>query len=229
MEHQAAVHAKTNDAADFGNYIAGIFAWMFAGLSLSGIIGYLIAQSGDGVKALFLNPISLIVLIILQFGLVIFLAARATKMSATTARLAFLGYAASVGVTLSGIFLTYTSTSIMRVFFITGSMFLIMAAFGYLTKIDLSKFGMILLMGLIGIIIASIVNIFLRSDGVQIIVSYLGVIIFMGLTAYDVQKIKGIYAQFGKAGNMAILGALSLYLDFLNLFLFLLRIFGGND
>ena len=228
MEQQA-LHAKTNETAEFGNYMAGIFAWMFVGLSISGIIGYLIAQSSDSVKALFLNPISLIALIILQFGLVIFLAARATKLSANTARLAFLGYAATVGIMLSGIFLAYASTSIMRVFFITGSMFLVMAIVGYLTKIDLSKFGVILLMGLVGIIIATIVNIFLRSDGLQTIVSYLGVIIFLGLTAYDVQKIKGIYKQFGTAGNMAILGALSLYLDFLNLFLFLLRIFGGND
>ncbi len=230
MEHQAVqTKAGVNETAEFGNYMAGIFAWMFAGLSLSGIVGYLIANSGDTVKALFLNPISLIVLIVLQFGLVIFLAARATKLSANVARLAFMGYAATVGIMLSGIFLAYTSTSIMQVFFITGSMFLIMAIFGYLTRIDLSKLGAILLMGLIGIIIATIVNIFLRSDGIQTIVSYLGVVIFMGLTAYDVQKIKGIYKQFGTAGNMAILGALSLYLDFLNLFLFLLRIFGGND
>ncbi len=227
MEHQA-VQAKTNEISEFGNYIAGIFAWMFAGLSVSGIIAFLIAQSGEAVKAIFLNPISLIVLIVLQFGLVIFLAARATKLSPNVARLAFIGYAATVGIMLSGIFLAYTSTSIMQVFFITGSMFLVMAMFGYLTKIDLTKFGAILLMGLVGVIIATIVNIFLRSDGIQTIVSYLGVVIFMGLTAYDVQKIKGIYKQFGDAGNMAILGALSLYLDFLNLFLFLLRIFGGK-
>lgn len=229
MERQA-VQTKTGDVAEFGNYMAGIFAWMFAGLSISGIIGYLIANSGNNVKLLFLNPVSLIVLIVLQLGLVIFLAARATKLSANTARLAFLGYAATVGITLSGIFLAYTSTSIMRVFFITGSMFLVMALFGYLTKIDLSKIGMILLMGLVGIIIATVVNIFLRSDGLQTVLSYLGVVIFLGLTAYDIQKIKVIYKQFGSAGNMAILGALSLYLDFLNLFLFLLRIFGSaND
>lgn len=228
-EHQATIKAHTNEVGEFGNYLAGIFAWMFAGLSLSGIVGYLLASSSDAVKILFLNPISLIALVILQFGLVMFLAARATKMSANTARLAFLVYAITVGITLSGVFLAYTSTSIMRVFFITGSMFLVMATIGYLTKIDLSKLGVILLMGLVGIVIATIVNIFLKSDALQTVVSYLGVLIFMGLTAYDVQKIKSIYAQFGEAGNMAILGALSLYLDFLNLFLFLLRIFGGND
>jgi FtsH-binding integral membrane protein len=152
------------------------------------------------------------------------------KLSAGAARGLFMAYAATVGVTFSIIFLTYTSTSIMRVFFITASMFAIMAFIGYTTKKDLSKLGMLLLMGLIGIIIASLVNIFLKSSGLELVISYIGVVIFLGLTAYDIQKIKKIYAQFGNAGNLAVLGALSLYLDFLNLFLFLLRIFGaGRD
>lgn len=219
---------KANQA--FSAYLSGIFGWMFAGLTVSGIIGYLISNSGSAVQALFLNPATFIIVIILQFALVIFLSARITKLSANAARAAFMAYAVTIGVTLSAIFLAYTSTSIMRVFFITGSMFLVMAIIGYLTKIDLSKFGVILLMGLFGIIIASIVNIFLQSNGLQLAVSYIGVVIFLGLTAYDIQKIKKLYAQFGSAGNMAILGALSLYLDFLNLFLFLLRIFGaGRD
>lgn len=220
---------KSSEASAFSEYFSGIFAWMFAGLTLSGILGYIIAQSQGAVQAIFLNPISLIAIIIVQLGLVIFLTARITKLSANAARLLFMLYAATVGVTLSGIFMAYTSTSIMTVFFITGGMFLVMAVLGYITKIDLSKFGAILLMGLIGIIIASIVNIFLRSSAVEAVVSYAGVLIFMGLTAYDVQKIKAIYAEFGSAGNLAILGALSLYLDFLNLFLFLLRIFGNRD
>jgi FtsH-binding integral membrane protein len=218
--------AKVTKTSEFSEYLSGIFAWMFAGLAISGIIGYFIAQAGQTVQALFLNPASFIVIIILQLGLVVFLSARITKLSPMAARLTFLVYAATVGVTLSTIFLAYTSTSITRVFFITGSMFLVMAIIGYLTKVDLSKLGFILLMGLVGIIIATIVNIFLRSDSLQTIISYLGVIIFLGLTAYDVQKIKQLYAQFGKAGNIAILGALSLYLDFLNLFMFFLEIFG---
>lgn len=214
----------------FNNYLAGVFSWMFAGLSVSGIVGYLLSQAGQSVQALFLNPASFIVIIVLQLGLVIFLSSRITKLSANTARLVFLGYAATLGVTLSMIFLAYTSTSIMRVFFITASMFLFMAIVGYVTKIDLSKLGPILLMGLVGIIIATLVNIFLQSDALQTVVSYLGVVLFLGLTAYDIQKIKKIYAQFGIAGNLAILGALNLYLDFLNLFLFLLEIFGtGRD
>lgn len=221
---QTKLQAKA--AGTFSDYLSGIFAWMFAGLSASGLVGYLIANSGDSIKVLFLNPVSFFVLIIAQFGLVIFLSARITKLSANAARALFMAYAISVGVTLSTIFLVYTSSSIMRVFFITGSMFLVMAIVGFLTKVDLSKFGALLIMGLVGIIIASVVNIFLGSDSLQMIVSYLGVGIFLGLTAYDIQKIKKLYAEFGSAGNLAILGALSLYLDFLNLFLFLLRIFG---
>jgi hypothetical protein len=231
MEAEAAKPKTSAKASQtFSAYLSGIFGWMFAGLTVSGIIGYLISNSGDAVQALFLNPATFIIVIILQFALVIFLSARITKLSANAARAAFMAYAVTIGVTLSAIFLAYTSTSIMRVFFITGSMFLIMAIIGYLTKIDLSKFGIILLMGLFGIIIATVVNIFLQSNTLQLAVSYIGVVIFLGLTAYDIQKIKKIYAQFGSAGNMAILGALSLYLDFLNLFLFLLRIFGaGRD
>jgi FtsH-binding integral membrane protein len=218
------------ESIEFANYISGIFAWMFAGLTISGLVGYLIAASGDSVKAIFYNPIALILLIILQLGLVIYLSARITKLSTNVARGLFLAYAATVGVTFSIIFLTYTSTSIMRVFFITAAMFFTMALIGYTTKKDLSKLGMLLLMGLIGIIIASLVNIFLGSDSLQLIISYIGVVIFLGLTAYDIQKIKKLHATFGDAGNIAVLGALSLYLDFLNLFLFLLRIFGaGRD
>ena len=225
-----AIKQTKKESVAFANYLSGIFAWMFVGLTISGVIGYLISTAGDSVKAIFYNPIALILLIIAQLGLVIYLSARITKLSANTARALFLAYAATVGVTLSVIFLTYTSTSIMRVFFITAAMFFTMALIGYTTKKDLSKLGMILLMGLIGIIIASVVNIFLGSNTLQLVISYIGVIIFLGLTAYDIQKIKKIYATFGEAGNLAILGALSLYLDFLNLFLFLLRIFGaGRD
>ena len=228
MENATA--SSKSAAVGFNNYLAGVFSWMFAGLSVSGIVGYLLSQAGQSVQALFLNPASFIVIIVLQLGLVIFLSSRITKLSANAARLIFLGYAATLGVTLSMIFLAYTSTSIMRVFFITASMFLIMAVIGYATKIDLSRLGPILLMGLVGIIIATIVNIFLQSDALQTVVSYVGVVLFLGLTAYDIQKIKKIYAQFGNAGNLAILGALNLYLDFLNLFLFLLEIFGaGRD
>lgn len=230
MDNSPSKTVATSSHADtFGGYLAGIFAWMFVGLSVSGVIGYMISISGDGIKTLFLNPIAFIIIVILQLGLVVLLSTRFTKLSPLAARVTFLAYSATIGITLSSIFLAYTSTSIMRVFFIAGGMFLVMALFGYLTKANLSKLGPLLLMGLVGIIIASLVNIFLGSNTLQLVVSYLGVAIFLGLTAYDVQKIKALYSQFGTAGNVAIFGALSLYLDFLNLFLFLLRIFGGSE
>ena len=214
--------------AAIADYFAGVFAWMFAGLTVSGIVAYAVAHSQIALQVIYGNPFALIVLIIAQFALVILLVARITKMSPMAARVGFLGYAALLGVTLSFIFLAYTTTSIIRVFFITASMFLIMAIVGYVTKKDLTKLGGLLLMGLIGIIVATVVNIFLHSSGLQLVISYIGIAIFLGLTAYDTQKIKQFYASEAK-GQLAILGALALYLDFVNLFLFLLRLFGNSD
>lgn len=217
-----------NAEAEIANYFAGVFAWMFAGLAVSGIVAWFVAHSAVAQQAFFGNPITLIILIVAQLGVVILLAARITKMSPMAARAGFLGYAALLGITLNYIFLAYTSTSIMRIFFITASMFFFMAIIGYITKKDLSRLGGLLLMGLIGIIVATVVNIFLHSNAVQIVISYLGVAIFLGLTAYDTQKIKGFY-ESDKKDQLAIMGALALYLDFINLFLFLLRIFGNSN
>ncbi len=174
------------------------------------------------------------VLIIAELGMVFFLSARISKIQATTATSLFLGYAFLNGLTLSMIFLAYTSSSIASTFFITAGMFGAMAIYGLVTKRDLSGLGSFLFMGLVGIIIASIVNIFLKSSSLYWVISLLGVFIFVGLTAYDVQKIKKI----GEDGIMdqgevmvrkgAIMGALTLYLDFINLFLMLLRFFGGS-
>lgn len=217
-----------NAEAEIANYFAGVFAWMFAGLTVSGIVAWFVAHSSVAQQAFFGNPITLILLIVAQLGMVILLAARITKMSPMAARAGFLAYAALLGITLSYIFLAYTSTSIMRIFFITASMFFFMAIIGYITKKDLTRLGGLLLMGLIGIIIATIANIFLHSNALQIVISYLGVAIFLGLTAYDTQKIKGFY-ESDKKDQLAIMGALALYLDFINLFLFLLRIFGNSN
>lgn len=217
-----------NAEAEIANYFAGVFAWMFAGLAVSGIVAWFVAHSAVAQQAFFGNPITLIILIVAQLGVVILLAARITKMSPMAARAGFLGYAALLGITLNYIFLAYTSTSIMRIFFVTASMFFFMAIIGYITKKDLSRLGGLLLMGLIGIIVATVVNIFLHSNAVQIVISYLGVAIFLGLTAYDTQKIKGFY-ESDKKDQLAIMGALALYLDFINLFLFLLRIFGNSN
>lgn len=225
MEEKTLSQTAQHSLAQF---FAGVYSWMFAGLAVSGVVAYVVSKSPALLNLFLGNPIALIILIIAQFALVIFISARAQKMSATSAGVAFLGYAALLGITLSTIFLVYTDTSIMRVFMIAASMFLVMSIAGFVTKFDLSKVGAILFMGLIGIIIATLVNIFLHSNTVQLVISYLGVVIFLGLTAFDVQKLKQIHNADADTGGTTILGALMLYLDLLNLFLFLLRIFGGN-
>jgi FtsH-binding integral membrane protein len=154
------------------------------------------------------------------------------RLSLTTATLLFTLYSVLNGVVLSSIFVVYSGTSIAKVFFITAGTFLAMAVYGYTTKRDLSSVGKLMFMGLIGLIIASIVNLFIKSSGLDLILSYIGVIVFVGLTAWDTQKIKQMLATQEDidegAQKIALVGALSLYLDFVNLFLYLLRIFGGS-
>jgi FtsH-binding integral membrane protein len=213
-------------------FLAKVFNWMAIGLGLTGVVAWFTASSGLAIR-LVASP-AFFILIIAELGLVFFLSARISKIQAATATSLFLGYAFLNGLTLSMIFLAYTSTSIASTFFITAGMFGAMAIYGLVTKRDLSGLGSFLFMGLVGIIIASIVNIFLNSSSLYWVISLLGVFIFVGLTAYDVQKIKKI----GEDGIMdqgevmirkgAIMGALALYLDFINLFLMLLRFFGGS-
>jgi FtsH-binding integral membrane protein len=213
-------------------FLAKVFNWMAIGLGLTGIVAWFTASSGLAMQ-LVASPLFMI-LIIAELGMVFFLSARISKIQATTATGLFLGYALLNGLTLSMIFLAYTSSSIASTFFITAGMFGAMAIYGLVTKRDLSGLGSFLFMGLVGIIIASIVNIFLKSSSLYWVISLLGVFIFVGLTAYDVQKIKKI----GEDGIMeqgeemvkkgSIMGALTLYLDFINLFLMLLRFFGGS-
>jgi FtsH-binding integral membrane protein len=213
-------------------FLAKVFNWMAIGLGLTGIVAWFTASSGLAMQ-LVASPLFMI-LIIAELGMVFFLSARISKIQATTATGLFLGYALLNGLTLSMVFLAYTSSSIASTFFITAGMFGAMAIYGLVTKRDLSGLGSFLFMGLVGIIIASIVNIFLKSSSLYWVISLLGVFIFVGLTAYDVQKIKKI----GEDGIMeqgeemvkkgSIMGALTLYLDFINLFLMLLRFFGGS-
>ena len=183
--------------------------------------------------ALFTNRILFWGLVIAEFALVIGISAAINKLSLTTATLMFVLYSVINGAVLSSIFLIYTMSSIASVFFITAGTFAVMAFIGYVTKTDLSSMGKILFMALIGIIIATIVNIFLKSSGLEMIVSYLGVLIFVGLTAYDSQKIKNMLLMAPDASEgaqkLALLGALTLYLDFINLFIYLLRIFGRRE
>lgn len=213
-------------------FLAKVFNLMTLGLALTGIIAYVTANTGLA-SAIIGTPL-FIVLILAELGLVFYLSARVEKIQASTASALFIGYSVMNGLTLSVIFLAYTGSSIASTFFITAGMFGAMAIYGLVTKRDLSGLGSFLFMGLIGIIIASIVNIFLQSSSVHWAISFLGVLIFTGLTAYDVQKIKrigeeGIMAQGDEVVRKgAVMGALALYLDFINLFLMLLRFFGGS-
>ncbi len=213
-------------------FLAKVFNWMAMGLGITGIIAFFTAESGLAM-AITRSPIFFI-LIIAELGLVFFLSARINKIQAGTASMLFIGYSILNGLTLSVIFLAYTKSSIAGTFFITAGMFGAMAVYGLVTKRDLSGFGSFLMMGVIGIIIASVVNIFLKSSSMYWAISFIGVFIFTGLTAYDVQKIKnmgeqGIMSQGEDAIRKgSIMGALALYLDFINLFLMLLRFFGGS-
>ena len=213
-------------------FLAKVFNWMAIGLGLTGLVAFFTASSGLAMQIV-TSPLFFI-LIIAELGMVFYLSARVDKMQAATATGLFVAYAVVNGLTLSTIFLRYTGSSIAGTFFITAGMFGAMAVYGVVTKRDLSGLGSFLFMGLIGIIIASLVNMFMQSSALSWVISMAGVLVFTGLTAYDVQRIKtmgeqGIMAQGDemiKKGS--IMGALALYLDFINLFLSLLSFFGGS-
>jgi FtsH-binding integral membrane protein len=204
-----------------------VYGYMAGGLALTGIVAYAAAASGF-YQSIAGSPVLWIVMLA-PLAFVFALSFGIERMSAGTAALVFWIYAAVMGLSLGGIFLVYTGTSIARVFFITAATFGAMSLYGYTTSRDLSGFGPFLFMGLIGIIIASLVNIFIGSNTLQFVISIVGVIVFVGLTAYDTQRIKAMYLESDiaeVAQKKAILGALALYLDFINLFMLLLRLFG---
>jgi uncharacterized protein len=204
-----------------------VYNYMAGGLVLTGIVAYGAAVSGF-YQSIAGTPLIWIVMLA-PLGFVLALSFGIQRMSAGTAMTLFWIYAAVMGLSLAGIFLVYTGTSIARVFFITAATFGAMSLYGYTTRSDLSGFGSFLLMGLIGIVIASIVNIFVGSSALQFAISIIGVIVFVGLTAYDTQRIKEMYLESDTAetaGKKAVLGALALYLDFINLFMMLLQLFG---
>jgi len=220
-------------SAAFPILMRKVYVWMTLALVITGATAYGVATSPGLMMTIATNQLLFWELIIAEFGLVIAISAAINKLSLTTATLLFILYSVINGATLSFIFAVYTMSSIASVFFITAGTFAVMAVVGYTTKKDLTSMGKILLMALIGIIIATVVNIFLKSTGLEMIVSYLGVLIFVGLTAYDSQKIKLMLQTAPDAGEgaqkLALLGALSLYLDFVNLFIYLLRIFGRRE
>lgn len=209
-----------------------VYLRMFLALLVTAITAYYVAVTPAITQFVFGSRLVFWVLIIAEFGLVIGLSAALHKMSTTTANIMFLLYAVLNGVTLSSIFFVYQLGSIAFTFFITAGVFLAMSIYGYVTKKNLNTFGSYCVMGLFGIIIATVVNLFVHSSTLEWIVSFIGVGIFMGLTAWDTQKIKeSAYAiEPSGVGKLAVIGALSLYLDFINMFLYLLRFFGnGRD
>ncbi len=225
---QSSVLVKTN------SFIRSVYNWMAIGLALTGFTSYYVANNETAMQLIYGTPGLLIILIIAELGFVFFLSARIQKIQATTATALFVIYSILNGITLSFIFLAYTATSIVSTFLICAITFLACSIYGMVTKKDLTSLGGFMFMGLIGIVIASVVNIFLQSSGMQMIISYIGVIVFIGLTAYDTQKLKNMSVSIpdNATGAMirkgAIMGALTLYLDFINLFIMLLRIFGNS-
>lgn len=209
-----------------------VFIWMALALVITGVTAYGVATTPSLLIAIVTNKALFWGLIIAELALVFAVSGAINRLSLATATLLFVLYSVVNGATLSVIFLAYSMPAIIQTFFITAGTFGVMALVGYTTKTDLTSLGKLLFMALIGLVIATVVNMFVGSTGFDYILSYVGVLIFVGLTAYDTQKIKQMCMQAPDAGEhmqkLALLGALSLYLDFINLFLYLLRIFGNN-
>ena len=214
------------------NIIRNVYTWMTGGLALTGVVSYLVSSSSSFMRFIFATPGVFFVLIIAELLLVFAISSRIHTMSTSAAVLSFTGYAMLNGITLSAIFLVYTGVVISQAFVTAAAAFAGMSLYGLVTKKDLSGIGSMMVMALWGIIIASLINILFRSETIYLLVSYAGVAVFMGLTAWDTQVIKGWNRDLGSLVSedeyvkISILGALKLYLDFINMFLFLLRIFG---
>ena len=218
-------YSEDSSSVSTTNIVNQAFAWMFGGLLLTTLASFVVASNNSLANLIITNNIVFFGLIIAELVLVFFLSLRVQKMSFGVALIVFLVYSILNGLTISSIFFIYTASSIASSFLIAALVFGIMAFYGYVTKRDLTSVGNLALMALIGVILASVVNLFLKSNTLSYVVSYLAIVIFIALTAYDTQKIKRMAAS-GASQNMGILGALSLYLDFINIFLNLLRIFG---
>jgi uncharacterized protein len=231
QENRWTVRSSTVDQAaiDVGlrEYMLRVYNYMASGLALTGIVAYVAAASGF-YQAIAGTPLIWLVMLA-PLGLVFFFSFRLEQMSLAAAQGTFWAYAAVMGLSLAGIFLVFTGASIARVFFITAGTFAAMSLYGYTTRTDLSRFGSFLMMGLIGIVIASLVNLFVGSSALHFAISVIGVLVFVGLTAWDTQRIKEMYVENldeALAGKTAIMGALTLYLDFVNLFMLLLQLVG---
>lgn len=238
MKQQNWLDAESLRGSDFSMSTAfpalmrKVFVWMALALAITGITAYGVASTPALIMAVFTNKALFWGLIIAEFVLVFAVSGAINRLSLATATLLFVLYSVVNGATLSFIFLAYSAAAIVKTFLITAGTFGAMALVGYTTKTDLTSLGKLLFMALLGIVIATVVNMFVGSAGFDLILSYIGVLVFVGLTAYDTQKIKQMCQEAPDAGEsmqkMALLGALSLYLDFVNLFLYLLRLFGNN-
>jgi len=232
MPQPRSVQISAEEVAEIqSRFFAQVYGWMAAGLGLTGGIAMFASTSPALINFVFGTRFVFFGLIILELVIVGFLSARIFDWSLGKVQAAFVGYAMLNGVTLSCVFLAYTSSSIASTFFVTAGTFGVMSLFGYFTKADLSGWGKLLSMAVIGLLIALVVNMFLRNSVLEIVTSFIGVLLFTALTAYDTQKLKqlallGVTEGEETSNKAAILGALTLYLDFVNLFLFLLRIFG---
>ncbi len=211
-------------------YMLAIYNYMGLGLAITGLTAFVVATSPPLMAVIFGTPLKWVVMLA-PLAFVFFLSARVHRMSVSAAQLTFWAFAIVMGLSMASIFLVFTSTSIARVFFITAATFGAVSLYGYTTKRDLSQFGSFLVMGLIGIVIASLVNLFLGSSALQFAISVIGVLVFTGLTAWDTQRLKEEYVESAGGeivAKQAIMGALSLYLNFINLFVMLLQLFGQN-
>jgi FtsH-binding integral membrane protein len=220
------------------SYMLKVYNLMALGVALTGLVAYAFAEMAGTRQALtpfgqaiYMSPLKWVILLA-PIGLVFFLSFRIDKMSAFAAQVTYWIYAGLVGASLSSIFMVYTDASIVQTFAVTAASFGALSLYGYTTKRDLSAMGSFLIMGLFGLILASVVNIFLGSSALEFAISVIGVLVFAGLTAWDTQKIKEMYVEsagFEAVNKMAIMGALNLYMDFINLFLFLLRFMGNRE
>lgn len=221
--------SETVAAQRVTSFLRVVYGWMFAGLALTAIVAYVVAGSPAIVRALASSRMLFFVLAIVQIGAVVLLSARAHAMAAGTAAAVFLGYSALTGVTMSFVLLAYTGESVALTFFVAAGMFGATALYGTMTSRSLAGVGQFMFMGLIGLVIASVVGIFWQNDFLQFMIAFIGVIVFTGLAAWDAQRLKAMALALpeGRLASYAVVGALSLYLDFINLFLSLLR-FTGN-
>ena len=221
--------------ATFSALLRNVYMWMSMALIITAFTSMYVANSEYAINLLFSNSKTILILVLVQLGLAMGLTFCLNKISFLLASTLFALYSVVTGITLSSIFLVYTGESIVSTFFITAGTFAAMSLFGYFTQKDLSKMGQILIMGIIGIVLASVVNICMHSSRITWITTYVGVVIFVGLTAYDTQRIKNLLAEYSSQGindsnlKLALMGSFMLYLDFINLFIKLLRILGKKE